>query len=117
MVTNSLTKLLTSNPSIGEQMSKLTTKEEILALLKKHIPGYTEEQMVKDFTETKASMEIVGDEALDTEALEKVAGGSAEQNMAYLSMGLQAIGALANLGFGIYGQYKAMNQGQPGQGQ
>jgi hypothetical protein len=76
MVKNSLTKLLTSNPSVGEEISKLTTKEDIFAALKKHISGYTEEQMIKDFTEIKASAEIASDEKLDAEALENVAGGA-----------------------------------------
>ncbi|MDR0690749.1 MAG: hypothetical protein LBF32_01665 [Streptococcaceae bacterium] len=85
MVTNSLTKLLTSNPSVGEEISKLTTKEDILAVLKKHISGYTEEQMLKDFSEVKASAEISEEGVLDAEALENVAGGvSPDQVMGWV---------------------------------
>ncbi|MDR1012645.1 MAG: hypothetical protein LBL38_00055 [Lactobacillales bacterium] len=104
MVTNSLTKLLTSNPSVGEEISKLSTKEEIFVVLKKHIDGYTEEQMIKDFSEVKASVEISKDGALDTEALENVAGGAGF--MDWVNATAQAVTATISATMQTYQQTK-----------
>ena len=76
MVKNSLTDLFSSSPEVAEKISTLKTAEEIFSELKKHISGYTEEQMKKDFAELKASAEIASGGELDAEALENVAGGA-----------------------------------------
>ncbi|MDR1473622.1 MAG: hypothetical protein LBI41_03590 [Lactobacillales bacterium] len=109
MVTNSLTKLLTSNPGVGEEISKLTTKEDIFAALEKHISGYTEEQMLKDFSEIKASAEIASGGELDAEALENVAGGATDWAQV-IGLGLQVLTQTVQATVGAYGQYQASKQ-------
>ncbi|MDR0614487.1 MAG: hypothetical protein LBF82_00730 [Lactobacillales bacterium] len=106
MVTNSLTKLFSSNPKVAEKISTLKTAKEIFSELKKHIPNYTEEQMKKDFAEIKASAEISSGGALDAEALENVAGGAWQEGLAALSAGFGALTNAVNATVQSYQQTK-----------
>jgi hypothetical protein len=107
---NRLLDLISKKPEIIAQTNEIKDKNEILSLLKKEIPGYSEADFAND---VKAISEMrANTEEMDVEQLETVAGGgmSGQDVTALISATVAALSQIGQIGMGFYTQYKDANR-------